>query len=101
MSTFPTAPDCDYSEDSSRQYYAITFELQCDLLFFFETQSPGKQLGEGFETVFTLTGSELDVQGAPCGYYMRQTWPMTGEAITELVTSALCVQQGYAFKSTF
>ncbi|KAK1244097.1 hypothetical protein MKX08_002235 [Trichoderma sp. CBMAI-0020] len=48
-------------------------------------------------TAFTLTGSELDVQGATCRNYMRQTWPTTGEAIVELVTGALRVQQGCAF----
>ncbi|KAM0461492.1 hypothetical protein ACHAPV_004197 [Trichoderma viride] len=98
MSTFPPAPD--YSEDSSRQYYDVTFELECNLLFFFEGQSPEEQPGERFGTAFTLTGSGLDVQGATCRNYMRQTWPMTGEAIVELVTGALCAQQGYAFKKT-
>ncbi|UKZ70774.1 uncharacterized protein TrAtP1_011743 [Trichoderma atroviride] len=98
MSAFPPAPE--YSEDSSRQYYAVTFELECDLLFFFETQSP-EQPGEGIGTAFTLTGSELDVQGATCSNYMRQTWPMTGDTIIELVTGALRVQQGCAFMSMF
>lgn len=68
MSSLPPAPN--YSENLSPQYYAVTFEIECDLLSFFETQNPEEQPGEGFGTAFTLTGSELDVQGATCGNYM-------------------------------
>lgn len=99
MSAFPPAPD--YSEDSSRPYYAVIFELECDLLFQFETQSPEEQLGEGIGAAFTLIGSGLDIKGATCIDYMWQTWPMTGEAVIELVTGALCAQQGCALESMF
>ncbi|PTB42512.1 hypothetical protein M441DRAFT_68035 [Trichoderma asperellum CBS 433.97] len=72
------------------QNCAVVFELECDLRSFSETQNPEDRPGEGLKAAFTMTGSDLDVQGATCGNYMHQTWPLTGKAITELVRGALC-----------
>ncbi|KAH8130405.1 hypothetical protein LI328DRAFT_162205 [Trichoderma asperelloides] len=80
-------PAHHYSEP---QNYAVVFEFECDL----------HRPGEGFKAAFTMTGSDLNVQGATCGNYIHQTWPLTGRAIIELVRGALCVQQGNVFKKT-
>lgn len=73
------------------QNCAVVFELECDFRSFSETQNPEDRPGEGLKAAFTMTGSDLDVQGATCGNHMHQTRPLTGKAIIELVRGALCV----------
>lgn len=97
MSSLLPAYDCN--NEIASQNYAVSFELESNLLSFSETHDPEEQPGKGFKTAFTLTGSDLEVQGATCSNYMQQTWPITGETIIELVKGALCIQQGCVFNS--
>ncbi|KAK5997703.1 Conidiophore development regulator abaB [Cladobotryum mycophilum] len=71
------------------QTCSATFELDWDILEFFEAQAYSKKPDEIFEGVITLTGSCGDTQATTCAQYIRQTWPVTGEVTIQLIKGAL------------
>ncbi|KAJ8113914.1 hypothetical protein ONZ43_g5031 [Nemania bipapillata] len=77
------------SRQSSSQSYRAKFELDWDILEFFETQGYLNRPYEVFEGVITVTGSCRDAQAATCAHYMHQTWPLTGELIVQLIKRVL------------
>jgi hypothetical protein len=83
----------------SSQSHCVTFELDWDILDFFETQGYLRQPDEVFEGVITLTGSGLDAQAATCAQYIKQTWPLVGEVTIQLIKGALRSGEGCSYQS--
>ncbi|RYP02811.1 hypothetical protein DL765_010681 [Monosporascus sp. GIB2] len=71
------------------QSSSVRFELDWDILEFFETQEYLKRPDEVLEGVITLIGSSQDAQAATCAQYINQTWPMTGEVTLQLVKGVI------------
>lgn len=65
------------------------FQLDWDIIDFFNTQGYLKEPYEVFEGVITITGSLQDAQAATCAQYIKQTWPFIGEIVILLVKDAL------------
>ncbi|CAG9982282.1 unnamed protein product [Clonostachys byssicola] len=79
----------------------VVFDLDWDIHAFFEDQAYRNKPEEALETVITLTGSFLDAQAATCAQYIQQTWPSTGQTITELIKGVLASEDGsYQFDSS-
>ncbi|KAK2593842.1 hypothetical protein QQS21_008457 [Conoideocrella luteorostrata] len=94
MSSLPTAHRI--SRKVSSQSYSARFELDWDILEFFQTQRYSTPPDQAFEGVVTLTGSCHDAQAATCAQYTRQTWPLTGEAMIQLVKEILRGGEGHS-----
>ncbi len=75
--------------------YRARFELDWDILEFFETQKYSSRPDQVFEGVITLTGSCRDAQAATCAQYIRQTWPLTGDVMVQLVKEVLRSAEGH------
>lgn len=73
---------------SPRSCHAI-FQLDWDIINFFNTQGHFEELDEVFEKVITITGSCQDAQAATCAQYIKQTWPFIGEIVIRLVKDVL------------
>ncbi|PTB37467.1 hypothetical protein M441DRAFT_149409 [Trichoderma asperellum CBS 433.97] len=73
---------------SPRSCHAI-FQLDWDIIDFFNTQGYLKESYEVFEGVITITGSCQDAQAATCAQYIKQTWPFIGEIVIRLVKDVL------------
>ncbi|KAL6895023.1 hypothetical protein GGI43DRAFT_411674 [Trichoderma evansii] len=73
---------------SPRSCHAI-FELDWDIVRFFDTQGYSKESYEVFEGVIAITGSCQDAQAATCAQYIKQTWPYMGEIVIQLIKDAL------------
>lgn len=73
----------------SRRRSAESFKVKCtvswDPITFLITQEYTPQPATAFETAITLTGSNRIAQALPCGQYLSQTWPSTGEQIMGLI----------------
>ncbi|RHZ70165.1 hypothetical protein CDV55_103264 [Aspergillus turcosus] len=73
----------------SRKRSPQTFTMKCtvnwDPITFLITQEYTQRPADAFETAITLTGSNRTAQAAPCGRYLSQTWPSTGEHIMALI----------------
>lgn len=83
------------SKKVSSQTYTAIFEVDWDVLGFFRTQGYLNLWSEVFEGVITLTGTSLDAQAATCAQYIRQTWPLTGEVMIQLVKGVLDGEEGF------
>ncbi|KAL7968449.1 hypothetical protein HDV63DRAFT_87679 [Trichoderma sp. SZMC 28014] len=82
------------SKKVSSQTYTAIFEIDWDILGFFTTQGYLNPWNEVFEGVITLTGTLLDAQAATCAQYIRQTWPLTGEVMIQMVKGVLGGKEG-------
>lgn len=82
------------SKKVSSQTYTAIFEVDWDVLGFFRTQGYLNLWDEVFEGVITLTGTLSDAQAATCAQYIRQTWPLTGEVMIQLVKGVLRGEEG-------
>ncbi|KAK4060353.1 hypothetical protein Trihar35433_10217 [Trichoderma harzianum] len=80
----------------SPQGCRATFELDWDILGFFNSQDYKQPPYEVFENVITITGSCLDAQAATCSQYMKQTWPLIGEVAIQLVKEVLKGSEGHS-----
>lgn len=94
MSSLPSAHRI--SRKVSSQSCSARFELDWDILDFFETQGYLNQPDEVFEGVITLTGSCRDAQAATCAQYIHQTWPLTGEVTVQLIKGVLRGGEGHS-----
>lgn len=83
------------SRQVSSQSCSSRFELDWDILGFFETQGYLDRPDQIFEGVITLTGSCRDAQAASCAQYIHQTWPLTGDAMVQLIKEVLRNEEGY------
>lgn len=87
MSSLPSSRNVS-RQISPRSCHAI-FQVDWDIVSFFSTQGYSKEPYEVFEGVITITGSCLDAQAATCSQYIKQTWPITGEIVIQLVKDIL------------
>lgn len=87
MSSLPSAHRI--SRKVSSKVCSARFELDFDILGFFETERYSGPPEEVFEGVVTVTGSCRDAQAATCAQYLCQTWPSSGEAMVQLIKGAL------------
>ncbi|KAG5827097.1 hypothetical protein H9Q74_002807 [Fusarium xylarioides] len=94
MSSLPIAHRI--SRKVSSKSCSARFELDWDILDFFQTQRYSTPPDQAFEGVITLTGSCHDAQAATCAQYTRQTWPLTGEAMLQLVKEVLRGGEGHS-----
>lgn len=53
----------------------VTCQASWEVLEYFQLEFPGRK---NLDSIFTLTGSNTEAQGATCGDYVRQFWPDTG-----------------------
>lgn len=58
-----------------------TLETDWDLLHFIKQQ--GYKGPDCLPGVLTLSGDSYSAQMLPCRQYLRQTWPLAGEAVLE------------------
>lgn len=87
MSSLPS-PRKISKKISPRSCHAI-FQLDWDIINFFNAQGYLKEPYEVFERVITITGSRQDAQAATCAQYIKQTWPFIGEIVIRLVKDVL------------
>ncbi|EHK16148.1 uncharacterized protein TRIVIDRAFT_132203, partial [Trichoderma virens Gv29-8] len=93
LSSLPTIHKI--SKKVSLQSCSARFELDWDILGFFKSQGYSNKPDQVFESVITLTGLCYDAQAATCAQYIHQTWPLTGEAILQLVKEVLRGREGH------
>lgn len=77
------------SRRASPQSCHAIFQVNWDIIDFFNTQGYLKESYEAFERVITITGSCQDAQAATCAQYIKQTWPITGEIVIRLIKNVL------------
>jgi hypothetical protein len=108
MSSLPS-PDEVIRNISSGTYHATpgtchaTFRVDWDIIGFFKTQGYLEEPNDVFEEVITITGSCQDAQAATCAQYIKQTWPIIGETVIQLIRAVL-MEEGHTLQrecSTF
>lgn len=78
--------------------HSVIFELDWDIIHFFETQQYTDSPEKVIEGIITLTGSCLDAQAVTCAEYLHQTWPLTGGTILQLVKQFLIDEKEHSCK---
>lgn len=84
------------SRKMSSRSLSARFELNWDIIEFLEIEGYSGRPDEVFEGVITLTGSCHDAQAATCAQYIRQTWPLTGDAMVQLIRKVLQGGEGHS-----
>lgn len=85
------------SRSRSAEAFRATFLINWDPIAFLKEQLYGEDLGEAIEKVITLTGSAKNAQALTTLQYLRQTWPITGEYILQLVKGVLKEPRGQKY----
>lgn len=93
MSSLP--PTRRISRKVSPQSCSARFELDWDILEFFEMEEYLNRPVEVLEGIITLNGSCLDAQAATCAQYTKQTWPSAGELTLQLIKEGLRDKEGH------
>lgn len=93
-SSLPSADRISRKKDW--QSCGAAFELDWDITEFFKTQRYSNRPDQVLRGVITLTGSCRDAQATTCSQYMRQTWPLTGEEMLQLVEKTLKCEEGHS-----
>ncbi|KAF4442817.1 hypothetical protein F53441_11645 [Fusarium austroafricanum] len=78
----------------SRSCFA-RFELDWDILGFFETQKYSNPPDQVLPGIITITGSSCDAQAMTCAQYLDQTWPATGNSMIKLLQRVLQGEEGH------
>ncbi|PTU23705.1 hypothetical protein P175DRAFT_0519743 [Aspergillus ochraceoroseus IBT 24754] len=84
------------SRHKPSEEYKATFDINWDPLQFFREREYKETIDEVLEAAITLTGSLDHAQALPCSSYMRQTWPLTGQDILDLVKKVTGNQDTYS-----
>ncbi|KAF4470088.1 pfs domain [Fusarium albosuccineum] len=70
--------------------YTMRFSVEWNPIdFLCEQFSDDSDIENLLGDTLTLTGSFIDAQALPCAEYLRQTWPMTGPDLLDLLKKAL------------
>lgn len=85
------------SRKTSSKSYKVLFNLDWSPLAFFESQNYGVSPREVVQEVITLTGACQNAQAATCLQYMKQTWPLTGVILLELIKEMVGGEVGAKF----
>ncbi|EXL97681.1 hypothetical protein NOF04DRAFT_6872 [Fusarium oxysporum II5] len=72
---------------------SVLFEIDWDIVEFFDSQQYSKPPDEALPRVITLTGSSSDAQASNCAQFLKQTWPVTGEMMLHLTGDLLKQEQ--------
>ncbi|KAM5519714.1 PFS domain-containing protein [Fusarium oxysporum f. sp. phaseoli] len=73
---------------------SVLFEIDWDILDFFDSQEYSKPPDEALPGVITLTGSSSDAQASNCAQFLKQTWPVTGDVMLHVIRDLLKLEQG-------
>ncbi|RKK92206.1 hypothetical protein BFJ68_g8637 [Fusarium oxysporum] len=73
---------------------SVLFEIDWDILEFFDSQDYSKPPNEALPGVITITGSSSDAQASNCAQFLKQTWPVTGDMMLYLIRDLLKLEQG-------
>ncbi|KAF5642474.1 nucleoside phosphorylase [Fusarium tjaetaba] len=84
------------SRSVSSESCSVLFDLDWDILEFFDSQEYSKPPEEVLSAVITLTGSASDAQASNCAQFLEQTWPNTGDMILQLMRDLLRPEGGHA-----
>ncbi|KAM0480470.1 hypothetical protein ACHAPX_004301 [Trichoderma viride] len=85
------------SRSRSAEAFRTTFLINWDPIAFLKEQLYEEDLGEAIEKVITLTGSAKNAQALTTMQYLRQTWPLTGEYVLQLVKDVLEEPRGQKY----
>lgn len=77
------------SRSRSAEAFRTTFLINWDPIAFLKEQLYEESLEEAIDKVITLTGSAKNAQALTTLQYLRQTWPITGECVLQLVKNVL------------
>ncbi|KAF5607433.1 Pfs domain-containing protein [Fusarium pseudoanthophilum] len=83
------------SRSVSSESCSVLFDLDWDILEFFDSQDYSKSPEEVLSGVITLTGSASDAQASNCDQFLEQTWPTTGDMILRLLRDLLRPEGGH------
>jgi hypothetical protein len=83
------------SRSVSSESCNVLFDLDWDILEFFDSQEYSKSPEEVLSGVITLTGSASDAQASNCAQFLEQTWPTTGDMILRLMRDVLRPEGGH------
>lgn len=78
---------------------SVLFEVDWDILGFFDSQDYSKPPNEALPGVITLTGSSSDAQASNCAQFLKQTWPVTGDMMLYFIRDLLKLEQGGPHRS--
>jgi hypothetical protein len=85
------------SRSRSAEAFRATFLVNWDPIAFLKEQLYKEDLEEAIEKVITLTGSAKNAQALTTLQYLRQTWPITGEHVLQLVKNVLREPRGQKY----
>ncbi|KAF5985426.1 nucleoside phosphorylase [Fusarium bulbicola] len=77
----------------------VVFELDWNILEFFYSQEYSTPPHEVLPEVITVTGSSSDAQASNCAQFLKQTWPVTGDIILQLIRDLLRLERGHRHQS--
>lgn len=77
------------SRSRPAEAFRTTFLINWDPIAFLKEQLYEENLEEAIDKVITLTGSAKNAQALTTLQYLRQTWPITGEYVLQLVKNVL------------
>ncbi|KAF5560177.1 nucleoside phosphorylase [Fusarium napiforme] len=80
---------------NTEAYSCVLFDLDWNILEFFDSQEHAKSPEEVLPAVVTLTGSASDAQASSCAQFIEQTWPTTGDSILQLIRDLLRPEGGH------
>ncbi|CVL13338.1 related to nucleoside phosphorylase [Fusarium proliferatum] len=83
------------SRSVSSESCGVLFDLDWDIIEFFDSQEFSKSPDEVLSVVVTLTGSPSDAQASNCTQFLKQTWPTTGDMILRLIRGLLRLEGGH------
>ncbi|RBR21139.1 hypothetical protein FVER53590_10655 [Fusarium verticillioides] len=87
------------SRSVSSESCSVVFELDWDILDFFDSQEYSKSPDQALPWVVTLTGSSSDAQASVCAEFIKQTWPVTGGITLHLIRDLLKLEAGRTHES--
>ncbi|KAF5635881.1 nucleoside phosphorylase [Fusarium sp. NRRL 52700] len=68
---------------------SVRFEIDWDVIGFFDSQEYSKPPCEALPGLITLTGGSSDAQASICAGFLKQTWPSTGDIVLQLICELL------------
>lgn len=77
------------SRSRPAEAFHTTFLINWDPIAFLKEQLYEENLEDAIDKVITLTGSAKNAQALTTLQYLRQTWPVTGEHVLQLVKNVL------------
>ncbi|KAI1745785.1 hypothetical protein F4680DRAFT_403240 [Xylaria scruposa] len=89
------------SRKASLESCRARFNIDWDPLAFFAQQRYTTSPAEAIKGVITVTGTSQDAQAATCSEYMKQTWPVTGKIMLQLVKQVLGSETGLRQQCSF